>query len=192
MTDNPFHAPAADLVGDHDDYAPLKILTFHGRLGRMRYFVYNMIAVLIVQLLVGLLIGLTGIDPNTDPTSPNALNLVTLLAGLPIIVLGILFGIRRLHDMNLSGWFLLLALIPIVNLLLSLAMLFWPGTPGPNQYGPPPPPNSLAIKVTGSLLILLFIGGIIAAISLPAYRQYLERQGEVGLRAAAHFSSLPA
>jgi uncharacterized membrane protein YhaH (DUF805 family) len=51
------------------------------------------------------------------------------------VVPHVMFGIRRMHDTNRSGWWLLL---PIVNLV------FWaqPGTNGENRFGPPPPPLS--------------------------------------------------
>ena len=56
--------------------------------------------------------------------------------GLITILPHVMFGIRRMHDINRSGWWLLL---PIVNLV------FWaqPGTDGENRFGPPPPPASL-------------------------------------------------
>lgn len=52
------------------------------------------------------------------------------------VVPHVMYGIRRMHDTNRSGWWLLL---PIVNLV------FWaqPGTDGENRFGPPPPPPSL-------------------------------------------------
>jgi hypothetical protein len=46
--------------------------------------------------------------------------------------------VKRLHDVDKSGWFLLLALIPIVNFILGLYMLFADGTVGPNRYGADP------------------------------------------------------
>ncbi|MFP6396434.1 hypothetical protein VST24_27535, partial [Pseudomonas aeruginosa] len=46
---------------------------------------------------------------------------------------------------------------------------------GANRYGPPPPANSTGVKVLASLIILLPIVGIIAAIALPSYQGYLER-----------------
>ena len=43
--------------------------------------------------------------------------------------------IKRLHDVNLSGWFALLILIPTVNLFFFLYLLFAGGTVGANKYG---------------------------------------------------------
>ena len=57
----------------------------------------------------------------------------TLVFLMPYIAV----AIRRLHDTDRSGWWLLLALVPLGNLVL----LFWfcaPSTFGPNRFGPMP------------------------------------------------------
>lgn len=46
--------------------------------------------------------------------------------------------IKRLHDLNLSGWFVLLALVPLANLLLGLGLVIFSGSRGENNYGFPP------------------------------------------------------
>ena len=48
------------------------------------------------------------------------------------------YSVRRLHDMNMSGFWLLVAWIPPIGLVLALMMLFRCGTDGPNSYGPKP------------------------------------------------------
>ncbi|MBR6734341.1 MAG: DUF805 domain-containing protein [Kiritimatiellae bacterium] len=48
------------------------------------------------------------------------------------------YAVRRLHDMNISGIWLLVAWIPPIGLVLALMMLFRGGTDGPNSYGPKP------------------------------------------------------
>jgi uncharacterized membrane protein YhaH (DUF805 family) len=50
---------------------------------------------------------------------------------LALLIPSLAVGIRRMHDVNKSGWFIL---IPIYNLILYCT----PGTRGPNQYGPDP------------------------------------------------------
>ncbi len=60
------------------------------------------------------------------------------LYGLFIIIPGIALGVRRLHDMNASGWWYLLTLVPIANFILFLVLLFKSGSEGPNLYGPDP------------------------------------------------------
>lgn len=63
--------------------------------------------------------------------------LVYLLAVLALLVPSLAVGARRMHDIGKSGWFLLLALIPIVGLIL-LYFAAQPSTPGDNAYGPAP------------------------------------------------------
>jgi uncharacterized membrane protein YhaH (DUF805 family) len=45
--------------------------------------------------------------------------------------------VRRLHDVNKSGWWLLIFFVPVANLVLLIFFL-WPGTVGPNQFGESP------------------------------------------------------
>ena len=46
-------------------------------------------------------------------------------------------GVRRIHDSNKSGWFVLLSLIPIIGLYV-LVLLIQDGTKGKNRFGPKP------------------------------------------------------
>lgn len=47
-------------------------------------------------------------------------------------------SIKRLHDINLSGWWYLIFLIPLINIIFGLHVFFSDGTKGPNNYGPDP------------------------------------------------------
>jgi uncharacterized membrane protein YhaH (DUF805 family) len=42
--------------------------------------------------------------------------------------------VRRLHDLNRSEWWALLALVPIINVFMAIYLIFFKGTPGPNKY----------------------------------------------------------
>jgi uncharacterized membrane protein YhaH (DUF805 family) len=55
-------------------------------------------------------------------------SLVTLLPSIAV-------AIRRVHDVDRAGWFIL---VPIYNLVLVLRR----GDSGENRFGPPPPPSS--------------------------------------------------
>lgn len=63
------------------------------------------------------------------------LGFIYLLAAIPP---GFTLTVRRLHDLNLSGWAILLLLIPLVNVVFWLYLAFADGTPGPNRFGPDP------------------------------------------------------
>ena len=92
-----------------------------GRINRLAYFQYNV-------ALIGFMI--FGIIPLLIFIFP-----VGLLVLLLLVHSFACLGIKRLHDMNMSGWYMLLELIPTVNFILSFILLFKKGTEGTNDYG---------------------------------------------------------
>ena len=48
-------------------------------------------------------------------------------------------GVKRCHDRNRSGWFLLIGVIPLLNLWLLVELGLLSGTRGPNRFGLPEP-----------------------------------------------------
>ncbi|AII50992.1 DUF805 domain-containing protein [Hymenobacter sp. APR13] len=73
-----------------------------------------------------------------------------LLAGLVLAVstaLAALLSVRRLHDVYLSGWYALVLLVPLVNLLAYMLLAVRPGTPGLNPWGPAPGTQLIPIPV---------------------------------------------
>ena len=88
-----------------------------------------------------------------------------------MLVVGVMLTIQRCHDFDVSGWLSLLLIVPIAPLL------FWiiPGSKGANRFGAPTPPNSTGVVILALLLPVLFFGGILAAIALPAYQDYTKR-----------------
>ncbi|MEB4799773.1 DUF805 domain-containing protein [Acinetobacter soli] len=84
-----------------------------------------------------------------------------LLAGtLLFIYLHLLLIIRRLHDINHSGWWSLLFLLPVIQWILLLYLLIAPGSSGVNDYGPPRPSRFLE-KLMGWLVVLMFVMSIL-------------------------------
>lgn len=57
---------------------------------------------------------------------------------LAVLLPGIGVGVRRLHDTNHSGWWLLVSLVPLLGFLLLIVWLTRPGDAGPNRFGPDP------------------------------------------------------
>jgi uncharacterized membrane protein YhaH (DUF805 family) len=62
-----------------------------------------------------------------------------VIYSLAVLIPGLAVGIRRLHDTNRTGWWLLIALVPIVGIIVLIVFWAGEGTPGPNQYGVPEP-----------------------------------------------------
>lgn len=116
---------------------------FQGRSRRAEYwwvYLFNFIVVFVLMMLAGLL---GGINPETGEVGPLYFVFIGILGlyGLATIIPGLALVVRRLHDVNLTGWILLAALVPIVNLLVGLGLFIIcliPGTAGPNKYGPDP------------------------------------------------------
>jgi len=60
---------------------------------------------------------------------------------LIVIVYSVLYviqSVKRLHDLDLNGWYSLISLIPIANLIFGLQLILKDGTPGSNIYGDDP------------------------------------------------------
>jgi len=64
--------------------------------------------------------------------------LFSWLVSLALFLPGLSVSIRRLHDTNRTGWWVLIGLIPLIGLIVLLIFYLETGNPGPNQYGPPP------------------------------------------------------
>jgi uncharacterized membrane protein YhaH (DUF805 family) len=58
--------------------------------------------------------------------------------GLVVLTPGIAIGVRRLHDLDRSGWWLLLMFIPLIGAIILLIWHCTKGTDGPNRFGPDP------------------------------------------------------
>jgi len=111
-----------------------KFVDFTGRAPRSEYWWFYLFVVLVV---VGMLLLDTALLGH-DPDDPGSLPVLTLLAGAAFFLPILSAGVRRLHDSNRSGWWLLIALIPIVGGLIQIVLLALPGTPGPNRFGENP------------------------------------------------------
>lgn len=60
------------------------------------------------------------------------------LYGLALLLPGLAVGVRRLHDTGRSGWWWLVALIPLAGVVWLIVLLALPGDEGSNQYGADP------------------------------------------------------
>jgi len=108
-------------------------LVFRGR-ARRKEFLSWALFYSAAYLLVLWLVGTVG-----DEASPLAplLGLLALGAFLLLIPPTVAVSVRRLHDTERSGLWLLLALVPLGPLVLLLFLL-QRGQPGENRYGPDP------------------------------------------------------
>jgi uncharacterized membrane protein YhaH (DUF805 family) len=168
---NPYTPPDAD-VEKAERYGQIRLLSVSGRLGRLRFLAYLAGVYLINVLAQGVAIGAgAGLGEDFGAIFTG----LAFLVGLFLLIVSVMIAIQRLHDMNARGWWAVLYVIPLVNLVFFLVLAFAPGTEGENRWGYPPPPNHLGIVLAGLILPIVFIVGIVAAIAIPAYQGYVER-----------------
>jgi uncharacterized membrane protein YhaH (DUF805 family) len=60
-----------------------------------------------------------------------------IIAALGLLLPNLSVSIRRLHDTNRTGWWILIGLIPIVGFIVLLIFYLQQSDPGVNDYGPP-------------------------------------------------------
>ena len=138
-------ARAAGAAGGLGEWKE-KLLSFEGRLNRKPYVLRGLAVCLISSVIVQIVSGVLGlIVAKVAESSPDLgmalllfLYAVIFVLYLPATVIGISLGIRRCHDNDWSGWLVLLHFVPLVNIVFGLLLLFKPGTPGPNRFGPDP------------------------------------------------------
>lgn len=123
-------ALAHDDWPDGDPDAPTRmLLSVRGRISRRRFWLWGIGAMLGLGYVLRGLLAVAGVEPLR---ADAVVNLVLLWPVLAI-------SIKRWHDRNQSGWWVLVALVPVVGWLWLLWVNgFLRGTAGPNRYGAPP------------------------------------------------------
>ncbi|WP_159499779.1 DUF805 domain-containing protein [Microbacterium sp. 18062] len=114
---------------------------FSGRASRSEYWwvaLFNAI-VFIVLIVGGVLLGGIGATPRASGGSePGPLfaiaGVLMVLFVLGTIIPALSLGVRRLHDANLAGWFLLLGLIPSLGSILLLIFAVLPSSPAGSRF----------------------------------------------------------
>lgn len=101
-------------------------VNFSGRAIRSEYWYWTLFIILIsivTSVIDIVVLGATQFSPLTTVVS-----LATLLPSLGV-------SIRRLHDLDRTGWWILLALIPLVGAIILIIWACTRGTVGPNRFG---------------------------------------------------------
>lgn len=160
---NAYAAPTAKL-SDVDTATQPVAFALNGRIGRLRYVAYSTamyIIVTVVFLLVMIPLGTVGIFNAEDGRLLPILLLIVYMGFFTVIAR------RRLHDLGMSGWFVLGNFVPFVNFYFGLIMLFKRGDEGNNEFGAQLQENSLGVKIMAFSMPALVILFIIAAAMFP-------------------------
>lgn len=108
-----------------------KYAVFSGRARRKEYWMFALFN-LIICIVLGVIEAIAGIAPEGDQS---------VLAGiysLAVLIPAIAVSVRRLHDTNHSGPWLLIALVPLIGPIILLVFMVQDSQQGDNQYGPNP------------------------------------------------------
>jgi len=97
-------------------------VNFQGRASRSEFWWFTLFVV-VVNIVLQVILG----------------EIVGAIFALAVLLPGIAVAVRRLHDVDRSGWWYLLVLIPLIGgLILIFAFFIHRGTTGPNRFGPDP------------------------------------------------------
>jgi uncharacterized membrane protein YhaH (DUF805 family) len=128
-----------------------KYAVFSGRSRRAEYwwfFLINFVITIVLSILQSI------VTANSNSSSSfNVFSCISGLYGLAVLLPGLGVGIRRMHDIGKSGWWLLISLIPLVGTIWLIVLAATDSQPGDNQYGPnpkavAPPPMSVPPTMT--------------------------------------------
>lgn len=162
-----------------------KYATFSGRSQRSEYWYFILIYICIYVALV-----VAGrIAASSSPIAGIGLQLVGAIFSLGMFIPSLAVSVRRLHDTDRSGWWFLIALIPIVGGIVLLIFFVQDSQAGQNRFGPNPKGNADA---TGSIqsqsggvskaviavvvgLLAITVLGVLAGVAVPAYQDYTMR-----------------
>ncbi len=102
---------------------------FQGRATRSEFWWWMLFYMIIIVVLETLAMG--ELQRGTTGLFTGLLSLVSLIFFLPTLGL----EVRRLHDTDRSGWWVLISFVPIIGIILLIVWWCGKGTLGPNKYG---------------------------------------------------------
>lgn len=127
---------------------------FKGRSRRREFWAFSLLNVIVMAILASLALS-TGLSFRVLLQSgqftgdlggaTTALFAILIMYGLGTLIPGIAVSVRRLHDRDMSGWwllgFMLVGLLPFIGWISNMVyviILSLPGTSGVNRYGEDP------------------------------------------------------
>jgi uncharacterized membrane protein YhaH (DUF805 family) len=108
-----------------------KYAVFSGRARRSEYWYFVLFSTIASVLLMI-------VDSVLGTKTATGMGLLGGLYSLGVLVPSLAVSVRRLHDTNRSGWWLLIVLLPLLGLIALLVFMVLDSQPEENQYGPNP------------------------------------------------------
>ncbi len=108
-----------------------KYAVFSGRARRREYWFFVLFNI-IVSIILGVVDVMAGMQTSTG------IGILSAIYALAVLIPAIAVSVRRLHDINKTGWWILIGFIPVVGAIVLIIFALLAGTAGDNDYGPDP------------------------------------------------------
>lgn len=119
---------------------------FKGRVGRQN-FVFAILLLLVAHFIINYALGMGSMSLMQGSTAMFGLlaAAVSFLISIAFAVVSFGLAARRFHDIGKSGWFALIMIVPLVNLIAVIVLALLEGDEGPNEHGDPEAPSNNVI-----------------------------------------------
>ena len=114
-----------------------KYADFSGRARRKEFWLFYLFVTLlgvVIAFLDGLLV--------VASSGSYTVTLLSYIFAFGILIPSVAVAVRRLHDTNRKGWWLLIYFIPLIGLIWLIVLWCFRGNPEENKYGNIPPINN--------------------------------------------------
>jgi uncharacterized membrane protein YhaH (DUF805 family) len=103
-----------------------KYAVFGGRSRRKEYWYF-----VLFNIVVGIVLGVIDRLLGTYSSASN-MGLLSGIYSLAILIPSLAVTVRRLHDLDYTGWWILIVLVPFIGVIVLLVFAVFEGTPGTN------------------------------------------------------------
>ena len=116
-----------------------KYAVFSGRSRRKEYWYF-----VLFNIIVGIVLAAIDALLGTFSSSSN-IGLLSGIYSLAVLIPTLALTVRRLHDVDRTGWWILIGLVPLIGGIVLLVFALLDGTPSSNQYGSNPKEGSARV-----------------------------------------------
>lgn len=119
------------------------LFSFQGRINRARFWLVHLGIFVVEAIIISLMGGgaaiMSGNYEQVIVVFGGATGFVWAIVGVLVFWISLAVGVKRWHDRNKTGWWMLILFVPVIGGLWYLIECgFLKGTTGPNIYGPDP------------------------------------------------------
>ena len=135
VSENVYQAPEANLATASTETTTLSIkeimFSFKGRIPRKTYW-YSFLGIIVASFVLMFLVALlTG-------GNESAISVIMLILYIPLIWVSLAIQVKRWHDRNKSGWWVLISFVPLIGPIWALIENgFLAGDEAENRFGQP-------------------------------------------------------